>query len=175
MSSPLLTGSTAVASPALSVASWSAIDDVYQVNIIAAQQVIEDFLNSPHNTWNYPSPNTSPATHPRRSPTPSIPFSPVPIVTPSFVFPDPSVSPPNFLNVLADLAEQELRAPDVEVKLEPLDSPVLEWPAEEQDEYAHGQFEDPVNRVPLADIPVENLPPPVVEAPIPIDAVNFIY
>ena len=77
MSSPSLTGSTAVASPALSVASWSAIDDVYQVNIIAAQQVIEDFLNSPHNTWNYPSPNTSPDVHPRRSPTPSIPFSPV--------------------------------------------------------------------------------------------------
>ena len=50
MSSPSLTGSTAVASPALSVASWSAIDDVYQVNIVAAQQVIEDFLNSPHNT-----------------------------------------------------------------------------------------------------------------------------
>ena len=121
MSSPSLTGSTAVASPALSVASWSAIDDVYQVNIIAAQQVIEDFLNSPHNTWNYPSPNTSPDVHPRRSPTPSIPFSPVPIVAPSFVFPGPSVSPPNFLNVLADLAEQELRAPDVEVKLEPLD------------------------------------------------------
>ena len=166
MSSPSLTGSTAVASPALSVASWSAIDDVYQVNIIAAQQVIEDFLNSPHNTWNYPSPDTSPATHSRRSPTPSIPFSPVPIVAPSFVFPDPSVTPPNFLHVLADLAEQELRAPDVEVKLEPLDSPVLEWPAEEQDEYAHGQFEDPVDRVPLADIPVENLPPPIVEAPV---------
>ena len=79
-----------------------------------------DFLNSPHNTWNYPSPNTSPATHPRRSPTPSIPFSPIPIAAPSFIFPNPSVSPPNFLNVLAELAEQELRAPDVEVKLEPV-------------------------------------------------------
>ena len=166
MSSPSLTGSTTVASPALSVASWSAIDDVYQVNIIAAQQVIEDFLNSPHNTWNYPSPNTSPDAHPRRSPTPSILFSPVPIVALSFVFPNPSVTPPNFLNVLAELAEQELCAPDVEVKLEPLDSPVLKWPAEEQDKYTHGQFEDPADRVPLADIPVENLPLPVVKAPV---------
>ena len=166
MSSPLLTGSTAVTSPALSVASWSAIDNVYQVNIIATQQVIEDFLNSPHNTWNYPSPNTSPDNQPRRSPTPSIPFSPVPITVLSFVFPDPSVSPPNFLNILAELAEQELRTPDIEVKLEPLDSPVLKWPAEDQDEYAHGQFEDPVVRVPLADIPVENLPPPIVAAPV---------
>ena len=162
MSSPSLTGSTAVASPALFVASWSAIDDIYQINITAANQVIEEFLDSPHNTWNYPSPNTSP----HRSPTPSIPFSPVPITAPSFVFPDLSVTPPNFLNVLAELAEQELRAPDVEVKLEPLDSPVLEWPAEDQDEYAHGQFEDPVVRVPLADIPVENLPPPIVAAPV---------
>ena len=166
MSSPSLTGSTAIASPTLSVASWSTIDDVYQVNIIAAQQVIEDFLNSPHNTWNYPSPNTSPDVHPRCSPTPSILFSPIPIVAPSFVFPDPSVTPPNFLNVLAELAEQELRAPDIEVKLEPLDSPVLEWPTEDQDEYAHGQFEDPVVCVPLADIPVKNLPPPIVEAPV---------
>ena len=101
MSFPSLTGFTAVASPALSVASWSAIDDVYQINVTAANQVIEDFLNSPHNTWNYPSPNTSP----RCSPTPSIPFSPVPITAPTFIFPDPSVTPPNFLNVLAELAE----------------------------------------------------------------------
>ena len=134
MSSPSLTGSTAVASPALSVASWSAIDDIYQINITAANQVIENFLNSPHNTWNYPSPNISP----RCSPTPSIPFSPVPITAPSFVFPNPSATPPNFLNVLAELAEQELCAPDVKVKLEPLDSPVLKWPTGDQDEYAHG-------------------------------------
>ena len=166
MSSPSLTGSTAVASPALSVTSWSAIDDIYQVNIIAAQQVIKDFLNSPHNTWNYPSPNTSPDTHPRHSLTLSILFSPVPINALSFVFPNPSVTLPNFLNILAELTEQELRAPDVEVKLEPLDSPILEWPAEEQDKYAHGQFEDPIVRVYLADIPVKNLPPPVVEAPV---------
>ena len=85
MSFPSLTGSTAVASPALSIASWSAIDDVYQINVTA----------------------------------------------PTFLFPDPSVTPPNFLNVLAELAEQELRTPDIEVKLEPLDSPVLEWPAED--------------------------------------------
>ena len=166
MSSPLLTGPTAVASPALSVASWSAIDDIYQINITAANQVIEDFLNSPHNTWNYPSPNTSPDVHPCCSPTPSILFSPVPIVAPSFVFPDPSITPPNFLNVLAELAEQELCTPDVEVKLEPLNSPVLEWPAKDQDKYAHRQFEDPIVCVPLADIPVENLPPPIVEAPV---------
>ena len=160
MSSPSLTGSTTITSPVLSVASWSAIDDIYQINITATNQVIEDFLNSPHNTWNYPSPNTQP----HRSSTPSIPFLPVPITAPSFVFANPSVTPPNFLNVLAELAEQELRAPDAEVKLEPLDSPVLEWPTEDQDNYAHGQFKDPAVHIPLADIPVENLPPPIVAA-----------
>ena len=50
--SPFVTATptTAVASPALSVTSWSQINNVYQINITAANQVIEDFLNSPHNT-----------------------------------------------------------------------------------------------------------------------------
>jgi hypothetical protein len=38
-----------ITSPALSVASWSQIDNVYQINITATNQVIEDYLNSSHN------------------------------------------------------------------------------------------------------------------------------
>ena len=38
-----------------------------------------------------------------------------------------SITLPNFLDVLVELAEQELRAPNIEDRLEPLDSPVLEW------------------------------------------------
>jgi len=50
---------TAVASPTLShisVASWSALDNVYQQNVADATATILEVLQSPHNTWNYPSP-----------------------------------------------------------------------------------------------------------------------
>ena len=154
MSSPSLTAVDSVASPVLSIVSWSALNDVYQINIVAANQVIEEFLNSPHNTWNYPSPRSVP----RRSPYQEVPapFSPDPILPTTFVFPDPAVTPPNFLHILADVASQQDR----------IDSPELQYPVEELDAYAHGQFKEVIERVPLADIPVENLPPPIVAAPV---------
>jgi len=51
--------STTVTSPALShisIASWSTLDNVYQQNIADATTAILEVLQSPHNTWNYPSP-----------------------------------------------------------------------------------------------------------------------
>ena len=148
MSSPSLTA-TAVASPALSTVSWSQVDNVYQLNIAAANQVIQDFLNSPHNTWNYPSPLDSPRPAPERYSVP--PVSPIVTV-------DRINTPPNFLHVLADVAAQQAY----------ILSPQLQYPpaVEAQDTYVHLQFEEGVDRVPLTDIPVENIPPPVVEAPV---------
>ena len=69
-------------------------------------------------------------------------------------------TPPNFLHVLADVAAQQAY----------ILSPQLQYPApnEAQDTYVHLQFKEVVDRVPLADIPVENLPPAVVEAPVAV-------
>ena len=69
-------------------------------------------------------------------------------------------TPPNFLHVLADVAAQQAY----------ILSPQLQYPPanEAQDAYVHLQFEEVVDRVPLADIPVENLPPAVVEAPVAV-------
>ena len=172
MSSPLVTTitTTAVASPALSVASWSQIDNVYQINIAAANQVIEDFLNSPHNTWNYPSPDSNPTTcltipvFPDPSISPPAFLAPLIIDSPPIV-PVTPASPifiatlPNFLEVLADIATQQDYLP----------SPQLQYPdPEPQDAYIHQRFEEVVERIPLADIPVENLPLPIVVAPVAI-------
>ena len=142
---------TVVASPALSTASWSQLDNVYQLNVAAANQVIEDFLNSPHNTWNYPSPLNSPRPARERYSVP--PASPLITV-------DRIDTPPNFLHVLADVTAQQAY----------ILSPQLQYPPanETQDVYIHLQFEEVVDRVPLADIPVENLPPAVLEAPVAI-------
>jgi hypothetical protein len=53
VSSPTLTNfasPTLIVSPALSIADWLQIDNTYQINIAAANQVIQDYLDSPHNT-----------------------------------------------------------------------------------------------------------------------------
>ena len=89
---------TVVASPTLSTASWSQLDNVYQLNVTAANQVIQDFLNSPHNTWNYPSPLDSPRPARERYSVP--PVSPIVAV-------DRINTLPNFLHVLADVAAQQ--------------------------------------------------------------------
>ena len=172
MLSPFITAATTttIASPALSVASWSQINDVYQINITAANQVIEDFLNSPHNTWNYPSPNSdvpTPLTVPVfPDPSVSLPAFLAPLIVDSPpVVPITSTSPvfvatlPNFLQVLADVAAQQDYLP----------SPQLKYPnPEPQDAYIHQCFEEVVEHVPLADIPVKNLPLPVVTTPVAI-------
>ena len=172
MLSPFVTAATttAVTSPTLSVASWSQINDIYQINIATANQVIEDFLNSPHNTWNYPSPNSdtpAPLTVPIfLDPSVSRPafLAPLIIDSPPIVPVTPAspifvATPPNFLEVVADVTAQQDYLP----------SPQLKYPdPEPQDAYVHQRFEEVVERVPLADILVENLLPPVVVAPIAI-------
>ena len=67
-------------------------------------------------------------------------------------------TPPNFLHVLTNIATQQAY----------ILSPQLQYPTtnEAQDTYIHLQFEEVVDCVPLTDIPVENLPPPVIEAPV---------
>jgi hypothetical protein len=44
------TSPTLVISSALSIANWLQIDNTYQINIAAANQVIQNYLDSPHNT-----------------------------------------------------------------------------------------------------------------------------
>ena len=82
----------------LSTVSWSQVDNDYQLNIATANQVIQDFLNSPHNTWNYPSPRDSPRPARERYSVP--PTSPLVTV-------DRIDTLPNFLHVLANVATQQ--------------------------------------------------------------------
>ena len=140
--------------------SWSQINNVYQINIATTNQVIEDFLNSPHNTWNYPSPNSD---------------APALLTVP--VFPDPSISPPAFLTLLiansppivpitpasptfvATLPNFLEVLADVTAQQDYLPSPQLQYPdPEPQDAYIYQQFEEVIECVLLADIPVKNLP-----------------
>jgi len=66
-----------VSSPSLSVASWSDLNTVYQENSAAALEVVNNTLNSPHNTWNYPSPGSPALQYPPSSTSsPAVPWSP---------------------------------------------------------------------------------------------------
>jgi len=64
-----------VSSPSISVASWSDLNAVYQENSAAALEVVNNALNSPRNTWNYPSPGSPQLQYPRAS-SPVVPWSP---------------------------------------------------------------------------------------------------
>jgi hypothetical protein len=119
VSSPSLTNfasPTLVVSPALSVADWSQVDNTYQINVAATNQVIQDYLDSPHNTWNYPSPGSDCLTACRDAYSPR---SPSPIVA----------TLPNFLHILADVAAEQAY----------IVSPQLQYPLapEHQDEYVY--------------------------------------
>jgi len=73
---------TVVASPALShisVASWSALDNVYQQNVADATAAVLEVLQSNHNTWNFPSPPANAFRSP--SPVVPVPHSPTPELT----------------------------------------------------------------------------------------------
>jgi len=174
---------TVVASPALShisVASWSALDNVYQQNVADATAAILEVLQSPHNTWNYPSPldiatrvfqpivPESPQLQYPPSPAPAwstldnvedfpfnVPDSPAYIVTSAPVSPAPVFS----LDVLAHVAayEPEYREDEKENLL----------PAPTQDSFVHQHLgHDLEEHVVLEDIPDVPLPSPVVEARI---------
>jgi len=169
---------TVVASPALShisVASWSALDNVYQQNIADATAAILEVLQSPHNTWNYPSPLDVAARVLQpivpRSPTPeltwpilnnqedypflNVPDSPAYIITSAPVSPAPVFS----LDVLAHVAAHEPQYRD--------DEQENLLPAPTQDSFVERIFGgDPRSHVATEDIPAASLPSPVVEAQV---------
>jgi len=79
-------------SPALSqisVASWSAVDNVYQQNLADATAAILEVLNNSYNTWNFPSPSANTF----RSPLPIVPAARLP----SPVLDNPAFFPPVFI------------------------------------------------------------------------------
>jgi len=83
-----------VSSPSLSIASWSDLNAVYQENSAAALEVVNNVLNSPHNTWNYPSPRGPHLQYPPNSTSsPIIPWSPTVASSPKlpFKFTSPSL------------------------------------------------------------------------------------
>jgi len=175
---------TVVVSPALShisIASWSALDNVYQQNVADATAAILEVLQSPHNTWNYPSPldvaarvfqpidPQSPQLQYPPSPAPvwpaldnvedfpflNVPDSPAYIITSAPVSPTPVDS----LDVLAHVAthEPQYREDEQENLL----------PAPTQDSFVERIFGgDPQSHVVTEDIPAAFLPLPVIEAPI---------
>jgi len=171
---------TVVVSPALSpisVASWSALDNVYQQNIADAAAAVLEVLQSNHNTWNFPSPpvdtfrSLSPVVPVPHSPTPELtwpvldnpedyPFlnvldSPAYIVTSAPVSPTPIHS----LDVLAHVSAHELAYR--EDKKENL------LPAPTQDSFIHQHLgHDLREHITLEDIPAAPLPSPIIKAPV---------
>jgi len=77
-----------VSSPSISVASWSDLNAVYQENSAAALEVVNNVLNSPHNTWNYPSPGSPRLQYPSvsRALSPVVPWSPTVASSPELQF-----------------------------------------------------------------------------------------
>ena len=169
---------TVVASPALShisVASWSALDNVYQQNVAYATAAILEALQSPHNTWNYPSPldiaacifqpivprsPTPELTWPALDnledyPFPNIPDSPAYIVTSAPVSPAPVFS----LDVLAHVATHKPQYHE--------DEQENLLPAPTQDSFVERIFGgDPQSHIATEDIPAVSLPSPVVNAQV---------
>jgi len=78
-----------VSSPSLSIAFWSDLNAVYQENSAAALEVVNNVLNSPHNTWNYPSPGSPQLQYPPVScaSSPVVPWSPTVASSPEFIVP----------------------------------------------------------------------------------------
>jgi len=77
-----------VSSPSISIASWSNLNAVYQENSAAALEVVNNVLNSPHNTWNYPSPGSPRLQYPpvSRASSPVVPWSPTIASSPELPF-----------------------------------------------------------------------------------------
>jgi len=215
-----------VSSPSLSVASWSDLNTVYQENSAAALEVINNVLNSPHNTWNYPSPGSPHLQYPPSSTSsPVIPWSPTVASSPEFIVPSfPFLEPtgPGPYNIYIPQSPQystlsasvgiTLVNPDTleptPIDLDPymvcLPSPPTPEPTEEalrtaakfdlrqlgeetaahvvrltqeeldsllppltQDSWSHLQLVgDIIDHVSFKDIPIENIPLPIIEAPV---------
>ena len=76
-----------VLSPSLSITSWSNLNKVYQANSTATLEVINNALNSPHNTWNYPSPGSPCLQYPSLTQSPTVPWLPTVAASPEFIVP----------------------------------------------------------------------------------------
>jgi len=77
-----------VSSPSISVASWSDLNAVYQENSAATLEVVNNILNSPHNTWGYPTPGSPRLQYPPSSTSsPVVPWSPTVASSPKFIIP----------------------------------------------------------------------------------------
>jgi len=215
-----------VSSPSLSVASWSDLNAIYQENSAAALEVVNNILNSPHNTWNYPSPGSPRLQYPSSSTSaPVVPWSPTVASSPKFIVPSfPFLAPtgpgpydeynpqsPQYSTLFADTGIT-LVDPDT-LKPTPTDlnpymvcspSPPTPEPTAEalrtaaefnleqlgeetaahvvclaqaelnsllppltQDSWSHLQLVgDIIDHISLEDIPIENIPLPIVEAPV---------
>ena len=81
-------------SPSLSIASWSDLDAVYQANTAAALKVVNAALQSPCNTWNYPSPGSPQLQYPCRTLSPIFPLVTAQSFAPMFVVEDNNVEDP---------------------------------------------------------------------------------
>jgi len=77
-----------VSSPSISIASWSDLNAIYQENSAAALEVVNNVLNSPRNTWNYPSPGSPRLQYPpvSRASSPVVPWSPTVTTSPELQF-----------------------------------------------------------------------------------------
>jgi len=199
-----------VSSPSLSIASWSDLNAIYQENSAAALEVINNALNSPHNTWNYPSPGSPHLQYPPSSTSsPVIPWSPTVASSPEFIVPDflflkystlsasagitlidldtleptpidpnpyvvrsPSpLTPTPTVETLRAIAKfnltqlrEETAATIIHLAQAELDSLL---PPLTQDSWSHYQLtSDITDYISLEDIPLENIPPPIVNAPV---------
>ena len=77
-----------MSSPSISIASWSDLNAVYQENSATALEVVNNALNSPRNTWNYPSPGSPQLQYPPvpRASSPVFPWSPTVAPSPELRF-----------------------------------------------------------------------------------------
>jgi len=172
--------STAVISPALfhiSIASWSALNNIYQQNVADATTAVLEVLQSNHNTWNFPSPpvdafrSPSPVASVPRSPTPKLtwpvldnpedyPFLNVPD-SPAYIITSAPVSPAPILS-LETLAHIAFYKPKYwEDEKENL------LPAPTQDSFVHQHLGHNLREhITLEDILAAPLLSPIVEAPV---------
>jgi len=185
-----------VSSPTSSVASWSNLDNVYQLNIQAAGQAIEDFLQSPTQTWTHhylspsqPSPALSFGDHNPAfiaaitTPQSPILFSPIlqypgytDTILPSILLVNPLTDSP----VILQSPTYHIRSPSPDFPtpegfLGLINEAIAQLEKQEnrplvpttQDAFAHAHLDhDLCDHIPLDDITVETLPKPILFAPI---------
>jgi len=176
---------TIVVSPALShisVASWSTLDNIYQQNIADATTAILEVLQSPHNTWNYPSPldiaahvfqpiNSAPQS-------PQLQYSPSPAPVWATLnnvegFPFNAPNSPNYIITSAPVSPAPVYSLDILAHIATHKPQYCEdekenlLPAPTQDSFVHHHLGYNLGEhITLEDILAAPLPLPVVEVPV---------